>query len=106
MSSVLDDAINPEVFREGIKTLIEELEAHYKVKFNFDNDYLNYPNFKNEGKYTELSFQINICLKNKKSSKYYENFKTQVYEELKGTIKIGGLIGIQINDMGGGGVVN
>ena len=48
----------------------------------------------------------NSSIKTKKGSKYDENFKTQVYEELKGTIKIGGLIGIQINDMGGGGVVN
>lgn len=45
----------------------------------------------------------NSSIKTKKGSKYDENFKTQVYEELKGTIKIGGLIGIQINDMGRGG---
>ena len=36
----------------------------------------------------------NSSIKTKKGSKYDENFKTQVYEELKGTIKIGGLIGI------------
>ena len=41
---------------EKINSLIEELEAHYKVKFNFDNDYLYYPKFKNEGKYKDLSF--------------------------------------------------
>ena len=45
-----------EDIQKNINTLIEELEAHYKVKFNFDNNYLYYPNFKNEGKYNELSF--------------------------------------------------
>ena len=40
----------------NIKILIEKLEKHYNVKFNFDDDYLNYPNFKNDGYYTELQF--------------------------------------------------
>ena len=40
----------------NIRLLIEKLEARYNVKFNFDDDYLYYPNFKNDGKYTDLTF--------------------------------------------------
>ena len=40
----------------NIRLLIGKLEACYNVKFNFDNNYLDYPYFKNDGKYTELIF--------------------------------------------------
>ena len=40
----------------NIRALIEKLENHYQVKFNFDENYLNYPHFKNEGKYMDLKF--------------------------------------------------
>ena len=40
----------------NIRLLIGKLEDHYNVKFNFDNNYLDYPYFKNDGKYTELIF--------------------------------------------------
>ena len=36
--------------------LIKKLENHYKVKFKFDNDYLNYKYYKSEGKYSDLTF--------------------------------------------------
>ena len=39
-----------------IQTLIGNLETHYNVKFNFDDNYLHYPHFKNEGKYIDLRF--------------------------------------------------
>ena len=41
-----------------IKSLINKCENYYKVKFNFDNNFLNYPYFKNEGKYSDLTFNI------------------------------------------------
>ena len=38
--------------------LIARLEQYYNVKFNFDNDYLYYPLYKANGKYSDLSFNI------------------------------------------------
>ena len=42
--------------KEKILSLIDKMERHYKVKFNFDDKFLNYPNFKESGKYSDLSF--------------------------------------------------
>ena len=42
--------------KQNIRSLIQKLEDHYNVKFNFDDNYLDYPHFKNEGKYKDLSF--------------------------------------------------
>ena len=42
--------------KQNIGSLIQKLEDHYNVKFNFDDNYLDYPHFKNEGKYKDLSF--------------------------------------------------
>ena len=39
-----------------LKMLIDEMEKKYKVKFNFDNNFLKYPYFKNEGFFSELAF--------------------------------------------------
>jgi len=39
-----------------IEELIKKMENHYEVKFNFDDNYLYYPHFKNDGKYEELRF--------------------------------------------------
>ena len=39
-----------------LKNLIGKMETHYGVKFNFDDNYLNYPKFKSIGKYSELEF--------------------------------------------------
>ena len=41
-----------------IKSLIKKCENYYNVKFNFDNNFLYYPYFKNEGKYSDLTFNI------------------------------------------------
>ena len=41
---------------DNILTLKAKMETHYKVKFNFTNDFLNYPKFKASGKYSDLSF--------------------------------------------------
>ena len=42
--------------QKNISLLIEKLEAHYKVKFNFDGNYLYYPHFKKDGAYKDFSF--------------------------------------------------
>ena len=39
-----------------IRTLIQKLESHFNVKFNFDDNYLYYPHFKSSGKYEDLLF--------------------------------------------------
>ena len=36
--------------------LKNELEKHYNVKFNFNEQFLFYPKFKANGKYSELTF--------------------------------------------------
>ena len=42
--------------KDNIKNLIKKIEKFYGVKFNFDHNYLTYPLFKNDGKYSDLSF--------------------------------------------------
>ena len=39
-----------------IYSLIDKMERHYNVKFNFNDKFLDYPNFKESGKYSDLSF--------------------------------------------------
>ena len=39
-----------------ISNLIQRLESHFNIKFNFDNNYLYYPHFKSSGKYENLLF--------------------------------------------------
>ena len=43
---------------DKIKSLIKKCENYYNVKFNFDNNFLYYPLFKNGGKYSDLTFNI------------------------------------------------
>ena len=42
--------------KREILELKEKIENHYKVKFNFDDKFLDFPNYKNEGFYSDLSF--------------------------------------------------
>ena len=42
--------------KENLGALINKIENHYQVKFNFDDNYLEYPNFKTEGQYRDLRF--------------------------------------------------
>ena len=42
--------------KNNIMNLKNELEKHYNVKFNFNEQFLNYPKFKANGKYSELTF--------------------------------------------------
>ena len=39
-----------------MKGLIAKLENHYHVKFNIDNDFLNFPLYRESGLYSELTF--------------------------------------------------
>ena len=41
---------------DNIKLLINEMEIFYKIKFKFDNNYLNFPLFKESGEYSDLTF--------------------------------------------------
>ena len=43
---------------KNILKFIEKMEKHYNVKFNFDNKFLQFPNYKESGKYSDLSFNI------------------------------------------------
>ena len=42
--------------KDKLMVLKKDLEEHYKVMFNFDGQFLYYPNFKGEGKYGDLTF--------------------------------------------------
>ena len=42
--------------KNKIKDLIKRIEEHYEVKFNFDAKFLDYPHFKEDGKYNEFEF--------------------------------------------------
>ena len=52
LDSFEDEYIN----KIRIKTLIDKIERNYNFKFNFDEYFLDYPNFKESGKYNDLSF--------------------------------------------------
>ena len=47
-----------ETIDDNIKLLINEMEMFYKIKFKFDNNYLNFPLYKESGKYSDLEFNI------------------------------------------------
>ena len=40
----------------NLESLIDKMEKHYEVKFNFDDKFLDYPQFKDGGNYSDLSF--------------------------------------------------
>ena len=48
-----DEIDDQKIIRE-IKELRDEVENCYRVKFNFDDKFLYYPKFKNEGKFSDL----------------------------------------------------
>ena len=47
---------NEEQIKGNIMNLKNELEKHYNVKFNFNEQFLFYPKFKASGKYSNLTF--------------------------------------------------
>ena len=40
----------------NLESLKDKIEKHYEVKFNFDDKFLEYPQFKDGGNYSDLSF--------------------------------------------------
>ena len=42
--------------KENIDALIKKIENHYNVHFNFNNQYLDFPNYKESGHYSDLTF--------------------------------------------------
>ena len=42
--------------KDNLIELKEDMENHYKVNFNFNGQFLYYPNFKGEGKFSDLTF--------------------------------------------------
>ena len=42
--------------KANIQSLIGKMENHYGVIFNFDDKYLDFPHFKEHGKYNDLQF--------------------------------------------------
>ena len=53
---IFEDSIDIDEIELGIISLKEEMEKHYGVNFNFDDNFLDYPNFKENGQYTDLTF--------------------------------------------------
>ena len=52
----LDMKKKNELISEKIINLIKKMQKKYGVKFKFFHDFLNYPNFKSEGKFSDLTF--------------------------------------------------
>ena len=44
---------------KNLKALIANIEKYYNVKFSFDNNFLYYPKFKQNGTFSDLSFNYN-----------------------------------------------
>ena len=44
---------------DKIMELKSAIENHYNVKFNFDDSFLYYPKYKQEGKYSDIKFNLN-----------------------------------------------
>ena len=51
-SDMYDDAYK----KDKLIELKEDMEKHYKVNFNFNGHFLYYPNFKDEGRFSDLTF--------------------------------------------------
>ena len=45
-----------QIIKGKVLELIKKIQGKYGVKFKFYNDFLNYPNFKNEGNFSDLTF--------------------------------------------------
>ena len=42
--------------KQSLNNLKELIEAHYNTTFNFDDRFLEYPLFKDNGQYSDLTF--------------------------------------------------
>jgi len=50
--------------KEKIMELKSTIENHYNIQFNFDDKFLDYPLYKEEGKYSDLKFDLKYDLNN------------------------------------------
>ena len=55
---------------EKIMELKSTIENHYKIQFDFDDTFLNYPLYKKEGQYGDLTFNKNIDDNNNNKNGY------------------------------------
>ena len=55
-SSEIDYKSKEKVIISQLKGLINKIQKKYKVNFNFDNNFLKYPLFKNDGHFSDLTF--------------------------------------------------
>ena len=51
-----DEISDDEMIKNKIQKFKNKVEKKYKVKFNFDSHFLDYPKFKNNGKFSDLEF--------------------------------------------------
>ena len=56
VNSELDEVTRDKQIKNQLISLINQVQKKYKVKFNFDNNFLKYPNFKKKGHFSDLSF--------------------------------------------------
>lgn len=50
------ECFNDNNIKNNLNELIKSVEEHYKVKFNFDDNFLDYPYFMESGKFSDLTF--------------------------------------------------
>ena len=55
-NSDIDEETKEKQIKIQLIKLIKQIQNKYKTNFNFDNDFLKYPNFKNEGHFSDLTF--------------------------------------------------
>ena len=55
-SSEIDEESKEKIIKSQLIELIISIEKKYKVKFNFDDNFLKYPLFKNDGHFSDLTF--------------------------------------------------
>ena len=55
-NSEIDEESKEKIIKSQLIKLIQEIQKKYKVNFNFDNNFLKYPLFKNDGHFSDLTF--------------------------------------------------
>ena len=56
-SSEIDEKEKEKTIKNQLIELINSIQKKYKVTFNFDDNFLKYPYFKNDGHFSDLTFQ-------------------------------------------------
>ena len=55
-NSEIDEESKEKIIKSQLIKLINTIQKKYKVNFNFDNNFLNYPLFKKDGNFSDLTF--------------------------------------------------